>query len=88
MPDGSVVADEDRNFLSIASKQGDIRRMHALRDAVRAYGIDSGGPLFLAGHRKVSDEEYERQKERMAEGLIPDEYDAGAWREEMRNGNS
>lgn len=85
MPNGAVVADEERNFLSISSEFGDPRRIAELRAAVRACGIEVGQPLFMPGHRKIDDEEYERQSQRLAEGLIPDEYDAAAWREEFKN---
>ena len=85
MPNGAVVADEDRNFLSIASKFGDPKRIAELQAAVRACGITIGEPLFIPGARKIDDEEYERQQERLAQGLIPDDYDAAAWREELQN---
>lgn len=84
MPDGAIVSDEDRNFLSIASVEGDRSSIAAITKAVRYYGITEGQPWFLSGYRKVTDEEYDRQKERMAQGLIPDELDLGAWKDEER----
>lgn len=86
MPDGAVVKDEDGNFMSIAAKEGDLRRINELRAAARSYGIDTGSPLFMPGYRKIDDEEYEHQKERMNEGLIADEYDVPAWREVEQRG--
>jgi hypothetical protein len=83
MPDGSVVADEDRNFLSIASMYGDNARMEKLRNAAAQCGVFEGKPLFMPGHRKVTDEEYQEQQARLESGLIPDEYDIGAWKEEL-----
>jgi len=84
MPNGAIVSDEERNFLSIDSKEGDRNHISQLTMTVRGYGITEGEPWFLPGYRKVSDEEYDHQKERMAQGLIPDELDLGAWRDEER----
>lgn len=83
MPDGRWIGDEDGNFLSIASMNGDIRRIAELTRAVRSYGIEEGGPEFLAGRRKISDEEYRSQLERHNEGLTPDELDVPALVEEL-----
>ena len=84
MPDGALVCDEEKNFLSISSKKGDPRRIDELTAAARTLGLDTGHPIFFPGHRKINDEEYQRQKARMEDGLIPDEYDAGAWADEIR----
>lgn len=86
MPNGSVVTDEERNYLCIAAEKGDLVKMATIRAAARSYGIEEGGPLFLAGHRKVTDEEFEEQKRRMEDGEIPDIYDSAALREELRRG--
>lgn len=75
MPTGDYVGDGEGNFLSITSMSGDISRMARLKDAVRAYGVTTGQAVFLAGSRKVTDEEYQEQVERLAGGLVPDEYD-------------
>lgn len=85
MPDGRWVGDEDGNWLSISAEKGDVRRIQELTAAVRSYGIEEGAPFFLAGHRKIDDEEYERQKARMELGIIPDEYDIPALVEEMKH---
>lgn len=84
MPDGRWVADEDENWLCIASMRGDLRRMQELAAAARSFGIEEGHPEFLAGHRLVSDEEYETQKQRMAWGLIPDDHDIPALAEDLK----
>lgn len=86
MPDGSVVTDEDRNYMSIAAKEGDLRRISELRAAARSYGITEGRPLFLPGYRKIDDAELEYQQERQSQGLIADPYDVPAWRDEERYG--
>lgn len=87
MPDGSVIADDEGNFLSIASQYGDPTRIAKLSNAAAQCGVFVGSPLFMPGHRKVTDEEYAEQQERLLSGLIPDEYDVGAWKEELANRN-
>lgn len=85
MPDGKVVADEDKNFLNIPARRGDKEKIKILTEAARSYGIEEGKPVFLSGHRRVTDEEYEYQKQRLEWGLIPDELDYGAARDELMN---
>jgi hypothetical protein len=81
MPDGRWIGDDDGNFLNIPAMKGDRKRMQQLKDTVRSYGITEGKPYFLAGHRQVTDEEFEYQKQRMAFGLVPDELDVPAFKE-------
>lgn len=78
MPNGQIVGDDEERFLSIAAKEGDLSKIVELQRAVRHYGITEGGPLFLPGRRKVTDEEYAEQIARMEMGLTPDPYDVGA----------
>lgn len=85
MPDGALVSDDEKNFLNIPAKKGDQKKIKDLTDAVRSFGIQEGRPVFLAGNRRVTDEEYEYQKQRMEWGLIPDELDYGAARDELMN---
>jgi hypothetical protein len=85
MPNGSYVADQDKNFLSIASEFGDAIRIQKLKDAVRSFGITEGKPMFFPGHRKVSDEEYQEQLARASAGLVPDTEDIGALVDDLRN---
>ncbi len=84
MPDGRWVGDDEGNFLSIASMKHDQKRIEELTYAVRGFGVESGKPLFLSGHRKISDEEYATQLLRHKWGLLPDEYDVPALKEELR----
>ena len=79
MPNGQLVGDDEGNWLNIKAMKGDIKRIAELTDAVRSYGIEEGTPVFLAGHRQIDDEEFERQKTRLKLGLIPDEMDAPAF---------
>lgn len=85
MPDGSIVADDEKNYLNIPARRGDKEKLKLLKDAVRSFGIEEGRPVFLAGHRRVTDEEYEYQKQRLEWGLVPDEMDYGAARDELIN---
>lgn len=85
MPDGSIVADDEKNYLNIPARRGDKEKLKLLKDAVRSFGIEEGQPVFLAGHRRVTDEEYEYQKQRLEWGLVPDEMDYGAARDELMN---
>lgn len=87
MPDGSYVADEDRNFLSIAGEVNDPIRVHKLKMAAASYGITEGEPVFFAGHRKITDEEYEIQRERARLGLVPDTEDVGSLIDDLRAKN-
>lgn len=84
MPDGLVV-DEDGNYLNIASMKGDIRKINKLKDAARYYGLEEGKPVWFSGHRQITDAEYEHQRERMDWGLVPDELDVPAIKEDLDN---
>jgi len=81
--DGRWVGDDEGNFLSITSKKGNKANMDALARVVRSYGIDHGKPLFLSGRRKIDDEEYEYQQQRLKWGLTPDPLDIGVYKDEM-----
>lgn len=81
-PDGKRIMDSDGNTLCIQSIKGDRERIEKLRAAAKDCGIDGGLPYFLSGARQVTDEEYEYQKQRMEWGLIPDELDLAAFKEE------
>ena len=78
MPDNKVVMDEEGAYLSVPSLKGDIGQIKKLKDAAKHYGLGEGKPVFMAGHRPVTEEELEEQKQRMAMGLVPDEKDLPA----------
>lgn len=78
MPNGQWIGDDQGNFLCVAAMKGSEPKLKMLREAVQHYGITDGKPVFLSGHRKVTDDEFETQKQRAAWGLIPDEYDIPA----------
>lgn len=87
MPDGRWIGDDDGNFISITSKKGNKSRIDALAREVRSFGIDVGQPKFLSGRRKINDEEFEHQNERLKWGLTPDPLDIGVYKDSMlRNG--
>lgn len=87
MPDGRWVGDDDGNYLSVTSMKGNKSRMDALANEVASYGIEVGQPKFLSGRRKIDDEEFEHQSQRLQWGLVPDPLDIGNYKDgELRNG--
>jgi hypothetical protein len=84
MPDGRWIGDDDGNFLSITSKKGNRSNIDALAREVSSFGIREGGPKFLSARRKIDDEEFEYQKQRLDWGLVPDPYDIGNYKDEMK----
>lgn len=84
MPDGRWIGDDDGNYLSITSTKNNKSRIDALAREVRSYGINEGKPKFLSGRRKIDDEEFEHQQQRLAWGLIPDPLDIGNYKDEMK----
>jgi hypothetical protein len=85
MPDGRWIGDDDGNFLSITSKKNNKSRIEALASVVRSYNITEGQPKFLSGRRKIDDEEFEYQQQRLKWGLVPDQLDIGNYKDEMNN---
>jgi hypothetical protein len=83
MPNKALVMDEEGNYLCIYAVKGDVAKIKALREAAKHYGIDEGSPLWLSGHRKITDDEYEYQKQRMDLGLVADEWDIPALKEDL-----
>ncbi|MFY3742254.1 MAG: hypothetical protein HMLIMOIP_002723 [Candidatus Nitrosomirales archaeon] len=83
LPNGDFLA-EGLNVLSIDSVRGDIQKMAAITRAAKEYGYPEGAPVFVEGNRKITDEEFEIQYERMLNGLIPDPYDIGNLQDEVR----
>lgn len=84
MPDGRWIGDDEGNYLSITSIKGNKSRMESLAQVVREYGIYEGQPKFLSGRRKIDDEEYEYQKQRLNWGLVPDPLDIGNYKDELK----
>lgn len=84
MPDGRWVGDDDGNYLSVSSFKDDQSRIAAITQAVRSYGINEGKAVFLAGRRKINDEEYQEQLQRLEWGLTPDPLDIGEYKDSLR----
>lgn len=74
---GRAVVDADYNYMMIASKKDDAKKIRLLQQAAISHGVTDGYAEFHAGSRPVSDEEFEHQKMRQESGLVPDEYDLG-----------
>jgi hypothetical protein len=83
--DGKLICDEDSNYLNIPAKKGDAEKINLLKLAARDCGIEGGRAVFFSGNRRVTDEEYEYQKQRLEWGLTPDEKDYGSARDELLN---
>lgn len=79
LPNGKLAGDGNGNVMNIPARNGDIEAMAKITKAAAYYGIPDGKPEFKAGVRRVSDEEYSEQIDRMKEGYIPSETDLGAW---------
>ena len=89
LPDGEFVA-QGLDVLSIEANRGDIQAMAAIQKAAKYYGYSEGTPVFVEGRRKITDDEFDMQLQRMRAGLTPDPQDVGNYQDEMRrlrNGN-
>jgi hypothetical protein len=75
---GKFFTDGDGNALSIESMKDDPAKIKELTEAAAYWGEPEGKAVFFSNVRKISDEEYSEQKDRMAQGLIPSENDLGA----------
>jgi hypothetical protein len=84
MQDVIWIVDDDGNFLSVTSKKGNRSRIDALAREVSSYGIYEGQPKFLSARRKINDEEFAEQEQRLKWGLVPDPFDIGSYKDEMK----
>ena len=57
---------------------------YALAREVRSYGIYEGQPVFLEGRRKIDDEEFQYQQQRLKWGLTPDPLDIGVYKDSLK----
>lgn len=88
LDNGQWIADENKNFLSMPSKKGDEYKLGEFKrfahDVLRGEGIEPNGKaVFLSGHRRITDDEYEEQRQRQLLGLTPDKFDVGAAQGEL-----
>lgn len=86
--DKKIIADDEGRPLTLPARRGDVKAISAIRDAAYGYlgdmGLEkNGNAVFLPGHRRVTDDEYDEQKMRMDWGLTPDPYDVPAITEEI-----
>ena len=84
MPDDSLIMDDEGGYLSIPSLKGDIRQIKKLKQAAKHFGVDEGKPIFFSGHRQVTEEELQEQKQRGELGMIPDTQDLPAMMEYVK----
>ena len=84
MPDGRWVGDDNGNYLSVTAFKNDQGKINAITEVVKSYGIHTGSAKFLSGQRKINDEEYEEQKQRLAWGLVPDPLDIGEYKDSLK----
>lgn len=75
---GKFFTDGEGNALSIESMKNDPAKIKELTEAAAYYGEAEGQAVFFPNVRKISDEEYSEQKDRMMQGLIPSTNDLGA----------
>jgi len=75
---GKWFTDGQGNILNIPSMKGDISKIAELKNAATYYGEPDGEAIFFPGLNRVTDEEYEEQRQRMREGLIPNLNDMGS----------
>jgi hypothetical protein len=78
LPSGKYFTDGEGNALNIESMRNDPAKIKELTEAAAYYGQPEGSAEFFPNVRKITDEEYSEQKDRMSQGLIPSEYDLGA----------
>lgn len=77
-PNGKPFKDSDNNVLSIEGMRGDKARIKELAEAAKYWGQPEGRAVFFSNMKKISDEEYSEQVDRMKQGLIPSLNDLGA----------
>lgn len=79
LPSGKFFTDGEGNALNIESMRGDESKIKELTQAAAYYGQPEGKAVFFPNVRKISDEEYSEQKDRLSQGLIPSTNDIGAF---------
>lgn len=84
LPDGNYLMDSEFNVLSITSMRNDLSAMVKIRQAATSYGFPEGQAVFAEGARKISDDEFEEQMGRMANGETADPYDIKIFKEGQR----
>lgn len=75
---GKPFTDGHGSVLSIEGMKDDKARIKQLSDAAAYYGEAEGRAMFFPNTRKISDEQYSEQIDRLKQGYIPSENDLGA----------
>lgn len=75
---GKPFTDGSGSVLSIEGMKDDKGRIKQLSDAAAYYGEAEGRAMFFPNTRKISDEQYSEQIDRLKQGYIPSENDLGA----------
>lgn len=83
--ENKIVTDQHGNVLNIPSMKGNQLQIEKLRKAAESLGIEGGEPVFMSGRRRVTEDEYEYQRQRMEFGLVPDELDYFAIKEDLES---
>jgi len=83
-PDGKYFGNGDGDFLVIPARKNDLKAMTDIYHAAKHYGATGGRAIFIANARIVSQSEREDQMERMLDGRLPDPYDVGALKDEVK----
>ena len=79
LPDGELVQDSMGNIMNIPAKKYDLHAINEITKAANHFGFPEGKAEFMPGVRRISDEEYSEQIDRMKQGYIPSDTDLGAW---------
>jgi hypothetical protein len=82
LTNGSFVMDKDFNILSIQAFRGDFKAIEKITKVARNLGLE-GSAYFVEGARKISDIEFDIQRERFFSGLTPDPYDIGVYKNDI-----
>jgi hypothetical protein len=83
--ENKIVTDESGNILNIPSLKGNELQIEKLRKVAQSVGVEDGQAIFMSGRRRVTDDEYEYQKQRLDFGLVPDELDYFAAKEDLED---
>lgn len=84
LPNGKYLQNNEGEFLCLPSRYGDIKNMNQIGKDAKMYGYPEGRAEFIAGGRQVSHSEHDDQMERMLDGRLPDPFDVGALKDEIR----
>lgn len=81
MDNGKPFGDDHGNIMNIPGRVADIEKMSQIAQAARYYGAPSGEAKFLPGVNRVSESLYSEEMDRLKQGMIPSEFDIGAWQD-------